>query len=322
MSEKLQHTSATPPIDEEVEAQQRAGARRTALLLVLLMLVIAGAAFYYLWNMRAAQVSSDETINVLLLGVADHKLNDNVEALVLTSFNPKSKAVEAVALPVNTVVPSAIPASAAIGTGATGAGAIAADNLRDVYADGDRTALTQAIEQMIGAPVHHTVRVDFSGFVELVDLLGGVPVEVQVDVLYKDADGETVFHLAPGLQRLSGEEALLYVRYKGDHLDDESRRVERQWQLIQAVMAEARTKLGWKQAQQLIGIAFNHVATDLDLAGLTRLLQTVFDSERDIHALHMLPGQAVDGHWLVDPERVASLSGQMFHNPSWQTKTQ
>lgn len=315
MSDELQHTSESLT-DEQVEEQQRAGARRTAILLALLVLVIAGAAFYYLWDMRGSQLADEETINVLLVGIVDHEVNEHVEALVMTSFNPQSTAVEAVALPVNTVLPwtaRAVTVPAVSGNG---------DQLRDVYAGGDKAALKSAVERLIGAPVHHTVRVDFSGFVELVDLLDGVSIDVQTEVLYRDVEGNVVFHLEPGLHRLTGPEALLYVRYKGDHLADDSRRVERQWQFVEAVLAEARTKLGWAQVQQLLGIAVNHVATDLDLGDVTRLLQTAFDMELEGHVMHMLPGSAVNGEWLIDADEMVALSERMFHNPSWQATQQ
>lgn len=365
MSDELQHTSESLT-DEQVEEQQRAGARRTAILLGLLVLVIAGAAFYYLWDMRGSQLADEETINVLLVGIVDHEVNENVEALVMASFSPQSTAVEAVALPVNTVLPwtaRAVTAAAmsdaamsdgamsddVMSDGAVSDGAVHddaepgearlvaagesagdeadvahvdGDQLRDVYAGGDKAALKSAVERLIGAPVHHTVRVDFSGFVELVDLLDGVSIDVQTEVLYRDAEGNVVFHLEPGLHRLTGPEALLYVRYKGDHLADDSRRVERQWQFVEAVLSQARTKLGWAQVQKLLGIAVNHVATDLDLGDVTRLLQTAFDMELEGHVMHMLPGSAVNGEWLIDADEMAALSERMFHNPSWQATQQ
>lgn len=304
MSDQLQQASATHPTDEEVEAQQRAGARRTALLLVLLMLLISGVAFWYLWNMRAAQSIGDETINVLLLGVTDEAADDTVDAIVMASLHPQTKAVGAVALPVNTVLPWAVRSP----------------HLRDVYADGAETGLAEAVERLLGAPVHHTVRVDFSGFVELVDLFDGVPVNVLSEITYRDADGDIAFHLEPGLQRLDGRDALLYVRYKG--VEDESLRVERQWRFVQDVVAEARASLGWEKVRPLLGLATEHVSTDLSLSDLTRLTQSVFDAESIGYAMHVLPGVDEDTGWVVDTERLASLSGEMFHNPSWEATAQ
>lgn len=338
MSEHTQPDAeqSQPLTDEEVE-QQRSRARRTGLILVLFMLLVGGAAFYYLWNMRL-EAGNAESINVLLVGVSDEEANEGVEALVVTSFRPHGEGIEALALPVNTSLPWT--ARVPVVTPNANAGSAepdsvddesldaaedvvpppepVTDELRDAYAGGNRAALTDAVERLLDVPVHHTVKVDFDGFVELVDLLDGVPVEVQTDVVYRDLEGEELFRLEPGSHRLSGEEALLYVRYKGDHLEDDSRRVARQWQVAEALLAEARTKLGWSEVQKLIGIALNYVTTDLDVVDVTRLLKIAYDLERDGYIMHMLPGYPEEGRWVAEPAAVAALGEQMFHNPSWE----
>ena len=88
-------------LEPEVEAKQRQGALRTASVLVLIMLVIGAAAFWYLWDVRMTGIGSEESVNVLVLGVSD----DGVDALFVTTFHPKKDTVSAVALPVDTRLP-------------------------------------------------------------------------------------------------------------------------------------------------------------------------------------------------------------------------
>src|SRR5690606_31348296 len=133
-------------------------------------------------------------------GVGGWLLLGREEEAVTAAFgaadHPGAGTIAAVALPVDTIL-----------TGDEGA------RLRDAYLNGGpdgAESLRMAVERLIGAPVHHIVRVEFSGFVELVDLLQGVPVLVDTDIVYRDADGRVVFELTPGLHRLSGEEALLF----------------------------------------------------------------------------------------------------------------
>lgn len=325
MSERSQYGYPEPPTDEEVIAQQRAGARRTAVILLLLVLLIGGVTFYYLskWRTSLDAIGRDESINVLLLGVTDRATDETLDAVIVASFHPATKAVDAVALPASTVWPrvAAVVGSPGVAAPASSAGLEASDStstlpqLRDVYAQGAAAELTATLESLLGAPIHHTVRLDYSGFVELVDLLGGVSVDVLSDIVYRDAEGDVVFHLEPGTHLLSGEEALLYVRYKGG--ESEAERLERQRRFVEQVVAETRRQLGWEKIQPLIRIGLNHVATDLDVAAATRLAGVVFDSERVSYSLHMLPGTDEEEGWVVDAARTASLSGQMFHNPSW-----
>lgn len=322
MSEHERPDAPEQPTDEEIEEQQRGAARRTALVLTILVLIIAGAAFYYLWNMRLTESATDEPVNVLIVGVADGQADETVEALVLASFHPQRSGIEAVALPVNTALPWTARRSVSSAPNLLAGETLSADVetvdemdvLRDVYAGGDEDALIDAVQRLLDAPVHNTVHVDFAGFVQLVDLLDGVPVEVQTEVVYRDGQGDVVFQLEPGLHRLNGEEALLYVRYKGDHLQDDSRRVERQWQFAQALVKEARAQFGWPQVQPMLDIAIKHISTDLDIGTLTRLIKIAFDMELHAANMHMLPGEAVDGQWVAEPTAVAALSERIFSN--------
>lgn len=288
-------------IDPEVEAQQRRAALRTLLVLILLTLVIGAAAFWYLWNWRAEQLGS-ESVNVLVMGVSD----DDVDALFVTTFHPETDtaaaAVSAMAIPVDTRLPWSQELI----------------YVRDAYDATDDDALRHIVEELLAAPVHHTVRVDFSGFVELIDLVQGVPIHVDSDVVYRDADGEIVFELQPGLHRLSGEEALLYLRYKGDHLEDETRRVHRQLRFIEAVAREARANLDWRTVQDMLQIVLNRVETDLDLITMTQLARFAFEAGDDAYTVHVLPGAASDEGWVVDQSGLQALSGRLFYNPSWE----
>lgn len=286
-------------IDPEVEAQQRRAAVRTGLILALIMLLIGAGAFWYLWNWRLAALEGEESVNVLLMGVS----GESVEALFVASLNPENDTVSALAVPVDTVLPWSSEAV----------------QVQDAYDAASVNDVRTAVEQLLAVPVHHVVRIDFSGFVELIDLLQGVTVEVVSDVVYRDADGEVVFALEPGLHRLTGEEALLYVRYKGDHLEDETRRAQRQQQLIEAIAREARLKFDWQTVQNTLQLAMTHIDTDLDLATLTRLARFVYELGPDAYHVHVLPGRASETGWVVDQATLETLLGQLFNNPSWET---
>jgi len=262
-------------------------------------LFIVFLALWYYWNSRLATPAAQESVNVLALGISD----EGLDAVTVVSFNPQTEGVAALALPVDTRVGEAAD---------TGEPLL----LRDVYAKAGLDGVVAAVQNVLEAPIHHTVQVDFAGFVALVDLLGGVAVEVETDIVYRNAAGETVFHLEPGVHVLDGREALLYLRYKGDHLEDESRRVQRQWRFLRAVAEKARTSLDWSRVQGMLSLAMQHVQTDLDLASGTLLAQFVWQSQAEM-SLHLAPGRAEDGHWVLETAQVQALSDALFYNPSW-----
>ncbi|MDQ3702895.1 MAG: LCP family protein, partial [Chloroflexota bacterium] len=92
----------------------------------------------------------------------------------------------------------------------------------------------KAVEQLLGVPIHHYAIVGFTGFKRLVDQVGGVVVDVErpiKDDEYPDQNYSLRrIYFQPGLQRLTGETALWYVRTR--HADSDFGRARRQQQFL------------------------------------------------------------------------------------------
>jgi LCP family protein required for cell wall assembly len=99
-------------------------------------------------------------------------------------------------------------------------------------------ALEGAIGALTGVHVDGTVLINLMGFVNLVDALGGLSIDVPYaiyDPNYPKADGsgDTVVNIAPGLQKMDGITALEFARSR--HQADDFQRMERQQLVIKAV---------------------------------------------------------------------------------------
>lgn len=97
----------------------------------------------------------------------------------------------------------------------------------------------QTVEYMTGLHLDGFVVVDFSGFVGLVDALGGVWYDVETRIVDQDSDAD----LHAGCQLLNGQQALSYARVRksvGDGSDNG--RMGRQQKLVAAMMREALSK--------------------------------------------------------------------------------
>ncbi|MFZ9857729.1 MAG: LCP family protein [Roseiflexaceae bacterium] len=112
-----------------------------------------------------------------------------------------------------------------------------------------------------GVPVDYITQVNFAGFANLIDALGGITVDVPkriVDEAYPTDDYGTMrIEFVPGPQRLNGERALIYARTR--HADNDFGRNLRQLQVVYAVLSELQTRgvIGWGQlffdAPQVLG---------------------------------------------------------------------
>ena len=107
----------------------------------------------------------------------------------------------------------------------------------------------RAVEQLLGVDIAYYVRVDYEGFKSIVDTLGGVVIDVERRMFYEDKAQGLRIDLQRGLQRLNGEQALQYVRFRSDGMGDVSLvdpaggeyagRVERQLKFVRAMFKQA-----------------------------------------------------------------------------------
>jgi LCP family protein required for cell wall assembly len=93
------------------------------------------------------------------------------------------------------------------------------------------TLVKQTIQESLGIPIDYYVRADFDGFMEIIDAMGGVEVDVECPL--------TDIELEPGIQHMDGELALLYARSRITTNDfDRSRR---QRKLLMALWGKAKS---------------------------------------------------------------------------------
>lgn len=82
------------------------------------------------------------------------------------------------------------------------------NRINAAFALGGPNLLVQAVGEVTGIPIHHYVEIDFGGFGEVVDSLGGVVIDFE----YPSRDRKSGFQADAGRQRLDGEMALAYAR--------------------------------------------------------------------------------------------------------------
>ncbi|HEX7254463.1 MAG TPA: LCP family protein [Gaiellaceae bacterium] len=87
----------------------------------------------------------------------------------------------------------------------------------------------ETVKQLTGLPIHYLVTIDYRGFIQTVDKLGGVWIDVDRRYFNDNTGGGPTYppiDLQPGYQKVSGRGALSFVRYR--HTDSDLYRIERQ----------------------------------------------------------------------------------------------
>ena len=129
---------------------------------------------------------------------------------------------------------------------------------RDTIVDADRkikkinSGFTKGIENLkkevksvTGIPIDRYVIIDFKGFEEIVDAIGGVKYNVPVRMKYDDPTQDLHIDLQPGMQTLNGKKALHFVRFRkcnsgesGGYPGGDVERIQAQQEFIKAVLKQ------------------------------------------------------------------------------------
>ena len=171
---------------------------------------------------------------------------------------------------------------------------------------GGATCLIRTVTGLTGIPIHHYAQMDFLGFVDVVDAVGGVPMCLRRAIEDPDANVD----LPAGCQTLSGEEALGFVRVR--KIDSDLGRIQRQQRFLGALADRATSPdiaLNPLRAKQLIDTGSQAVQADDGLSlGLMRRLASTFGGEAEDMDMRTVPtvAQTIDGvAYLVAEEQPA-----------------
>src|SRR6266545_3037902 len=151
-------------------------------------------------------------------------------------------------------------------------------------ADPGATAVAGAAEALLGIPVDHWALVDLAGFVDVVDALGGVTVDVAEHVQDRLSPPEEggawqAFDIRPGRHHFDGREALAYVRSRRG--TDDYDRMRRQRCLLSALAGQASATSLLRALPRLVPVIDRSVSTDIPMKRLPTLVKLAKKARRD-----------------------------------------
>jgi LCP family protein required for cell wall assembly len=164
------------------------------------------------------------------------KTNSRSDTLMLVRVDPQNKTVSMLSLPRDLLVET---------SGCEGR-APRLTKINEAYTDCGITGAIQTVRNLTGVKINYYVTVNFAGFQKVVDDLGGVFMDVDRRYFNDNSSfGEdySAIDLEPGYQRLGGNNALAFVRFR--HTDNDFFRNARQQAFVKAVKQQVaeRTSL-------------------------------------------------------------------------------
>ncbi len=221
-----------------------------------------------------------ERINVLLVGVdaLPSRTETLTDTMIVASLDPVGKTVSMVSIP-RDMVSIPLGNGNVFGPKLNSLMSYADRNPKSFPAGGMRT-LEDAVGALLGIPIHYYARIDFIGFIAMIDAVGGVDLDVTRTLDTKQYDGYGLptrgFHLDAGLHHLNGAEALAYARIRKSVGETDFTRAARQQQVIVALRKSmtAGGSLFW-QLPTLLDAVAQTIRTDLPTSRLPELAAIV-----------------------------------------------
>lgn len=242
---------------------------------------------------KALSGEDSDRINVLLLGIggAGHDGPELTDTMIFASYKPSTNDVGMISIPRDLTVN--IP-----GYGYRKINAVNA--LAEMNADGTgMTAAANTMHEILGQTVDYTVKVDFGGFEDIIDDVGGV--DVYVDTSFTDStyplddalgSVQTV-SFTQGWTTMNGKTALQYARSRhGDNGEgSDFARAERQQKILLALKDKAlslNVLLNPAKLNKILSTIRENVHTDMSIWEMMRLAEYVPKINRQAIVMRVL----------------------------------
>ena len=257
-------------------------------------------------NPAAPTVDDNKRTNILLLGV-DARKGEKVsrsDTIILASIDPKLNRAALVSIPRDTKI--------------SGSAAGGMDKINAANVAGGPEYAVEKVEELMNEQIDYYVEIDFEGFKNIIDALGGVTIDVD-QRMYKPSED---INLKPGLQTLDGYGALAFVRYR-DYPMGDIERTEHQQAFLKALGQEVLKPATVVKLPTLIREVKANVKTNLGLKDMLKMASWApgFTSESII--AQTLPGSFYDqrnvqgvltaSYWVADINKTATLLDTMLN---------
>ncbi|MBD8590422.1 LytR family transcriptional regulator [Peribacillus simplex] len=284
--------------------------------IIVLLFILAGGAFAYsVWNSLTKTVntmhtpidrttdkrtkdlalSDQEPFSMLMLGV-DERDGDKgrSDTMIVLTVNPQKKSVKMLSIPRDT-------RTEIVGHGTQ-------DKINHAFAFGGAKMSMDTVENFLDIPIDYYMKINMEGFKDIVDAVGGVTVQNDLDFT---SDG---IHFAKGTHTLTGKEALAYSRMRHDDPSGDFGRQSRQRAIIEAVIKEGASLSSLTKYDEVFDALGNNIQTNLTFDDMMDIQKNYRDASKSITQSSINGnGTKIDGiyYYIVSDEEKEKVQAEL-----------
>lgn len=219
------------------------------------------------------RVQAGDPQTILLIG-SDHRFGADrrdarSDTMILVRLDPDANATTVLSIPRDLKVDFTVP----------GGGLRVGAKINETYTDGGEVLTAKVIRRYLRIPINHIININFRGFREAVDAIGCVYVDVDkwyyhsnlglpASAQYAEID------VSPGYQKLCGQQALDYVRFR--HADSDFVRAARQQDFLRQAKSQYGVDQFIEDPHEVTKQVGKYMRTDASLQSKEELLRLVY----------------------------------------------
>lgn len=263
------------------------------------------ATWYYRGLSPSKTFPNQQAINLLVMGSDENRdtkkrISTKItrsDTIMLVRFNFATKQVSVLSIPRDTWVE--IP-----GHGK--------HKINAAHAIGGSELTMATIRDWVGVTSDSWVSINYRGFREAVDALGGVKIDVSKQLDYDDNWGDLHVHLKAGLQNLNGEQALGFVRIR--KCDSDFGRIERQQQFMHALKLKLADPVTYAKAPDVLNAILDNVRSDMDYGQMLSLANWSRSLPSSNISMKTVPAKPCGNAVCADEAELRAIISQLFLN--------
>lgn len=254
------------------------------------------------------------TINVLIAGIGwqGHDWSDLTDSIILASLNGDDKKVTLLSIPRDLYV--SYPEGKWAGRINNLYGLWKANAVGVKY-------LADKVTEITGQPIDHYVIIDFTGFKKIIDVLGGIEIDVPADLIDREYPNDNWWYetlsIKKWLQIMNGDTALKYSRSR--HSTSDFDRSNRQQLVIKAIkknLFSADTAMSPTKISTIFSTVMDHLDTDMSLATMADTIFSYRSISEDAIKIHTLNNECISLRQCMTWAYLYSPSRDLFDGAS------
>jgi LCP family protein required for cell wall assembly len=274
------------------------------IMIIILLAISAGAAGAYLrlqpyinpdskdiydtFEIRKKSNGLFGTMNILVAGLDSTDGTERADSLAIVLVDIDTKKIKVMSIPRDSRV--FIPKRGW-------------EKINHAFSYGKIGLLKEVTVNLLGLPIDFYLVLNFKTFPAIVDLLGGVTIDVEKRLVYNDYSGKLHIDIPKGIQTLDGKNALHYVRFRHDSLSDLGR-ITRQQKFVKEAIRKLQNPLILPKIPELVSEAIKMLNTDISPVQAIQLASYLRDIKEGDLKFFTLPGKAANigalSYWLPD----------------------